>query len=214
MPLVLLPLPLKRDDLIVDVFKLGIAIRMLASFTRLAIRLQAVSRFLEHSRHRTIGHGMILSGEFIGQFCGALAGPSQRGLRMPASHRVHQRLQCRQKFWIRFGKQLAPPARPTNAICNRLTGMRGPMFQLALPCFDRIPCQPCGLGDHRNSAPSQGSCLAGRPLPAQALVHHRTDRRELLPNRFDRLRIMHAGTVSKNRDPSKTDFIKLLFRCS
>ena len=84
---------MEHDYLLIDMFKLRIAVRMLIPLPSLAVRLQAVTGFLEQCCHCLIRNGMILSRQFFRQYCCTLASPAQRRFRMPTGDRIDQLFQ-------------------------------------------------------------------------------------------------------------------------
>src|ERR1700691_5255153 len=66
------PLPL-----LAYVLKLGIVVRVILAFPRLAVRLQTVTGGIEQAGHRASADGMPLQAKFRGQFPSALASPTQ-----------------------------------------------------------------------------------------------------------------------------------------
>ena len=68
----------------IDVFKLGIALWMLASLSGLDYSLQAIVQIITQIGYFAISNPMALPVQFFGLLAGALAGPTQRRLRVPA----------------------------------------------------------------------------------------------------------------------------------
>ena len=77
-------------DSLGDVFKLGIPVRVLGSLARLAVRLKAEAGRLQQLSHLRGTHFKAIRLQRTRQGTSALAGPSQRGLRVPTGIRFHQ----------------------------------------------------------------------------------------------------------------------------
>lgn len=73
---------LKSPHVLIDVVKLGIAIRMRTAFTRLPIALQAVVQRIKQAGNRVVTNHVPLAPERIGQMTGTFAAPAQRRLRV------------------------------------------------------------------------------------------------------------------------------------
>jgi hypothetical protein len=81
---------LEGPYLVVDVFELGIAIRMGRPLKGLAIRLKTISQVLKHSSDSMMADTMALTDEGLGQIPRTLAGPSQGRLRIATCGRFDQ----------------------------------------------------------------------------------------------------------------------------
>jgi hypothetical protein len=101
---------LTSHHLAVDVLELSVAIRMRCTFPRLAIGLKAVARFLQKVGDRAVRHGMALMLKFLSQLAGALAGPTQRRLRVTSSRRIDQRIQGPLQPGVSLRQRLTPAA--------------------------------------------------------------------------------------------------------
>ena len=84
-------------ELLVNVFKLRVAVPMLRPLARLAVGLQAVTSPFEQRRDRAIRDGMPLPYQLRRQHGDALAGPPPQRFRMIASDRIDQRFERRQQ---------------------------------------------------------------------------------------------------------------------
>jgi hypothetical protein len=80
----------------VEVLKLGVAIRMLSSLQRLAVRLQAVTKVVKHPTHQLMTYPVARAPQFFGQLPQALAGPAQWRFRIAPRKRLHQQLKIPQ----------------------------------------------------------------------------------------------------------------------
>src|SRR5262249_43973399 len=101
---------LERQDDRVDMLELSVPIRMVASFFRLPVALQAVSRRLEQPAHGASTDSMPLSCKFRGQLRGAFASPPQWRLRVAARDWIDQAFQG--GLQLRIGFRSALSSRP------------------------------------------------------------------------------------------------------
>jgi len=96
--------------LLVDVAELRVAIGMLLALQRLGGSLQAEAVLPQQPAHRGRGHRVTLSAQFLGQMPQRLCRPAQRGHRVPAFVRLHQRQQRRDQIRVHRGGRLTTPA--------------------------------------------------------------------------------------------------------
>lgn len=100
-----------------NMFKLSVPIRMLFSYNRLAVRLQAVTRILQQSSYGRMTYGVSKFFQSLGEFPRALARPFQRRLRITAGGRFQKTFPSVQQPGISLlgclaaGPQASLPAR-------------------------------------------------------------------------------------------------------
>jgi len=75
---------------VVDVFKLGVAVRMARAFQCLAVSLQTVAHLFKQDADTDVADGMPLPGQLTGQVLQTLAGPAQCRHRIASGCRFHQ----------------------------------------------------------------------------------------------------------------------------
>ena len=135
---------------------------------------------------------MALPRQFLRQASRALAGPTQRRLRIAARHRFDQRLQRRQQRRSRSatsGRRPPPGRRTRVGLCRAL---RDRLVQFPQPSRNRRARQSGSMGHQRHSTPAQVSRLGRRPLPPPPLVHLGEQRLVLPSDPCDRLCVLHA----------------------
>ena len=186
---------MKRPYLRIDVFKLGVPVRMRASFPRLAVALEAVAGFLQQCSHGTVRDWMPLLREFVGQPSCAFAGPAQRRFRITARDRVDERFQGPNQLWVSRSERFATPSRSANSRCFAGSLSRR-QIQFLRPGGDCRPRQASGERNQRNAAPSELSRLGGSPLSAPSLVHLGSQHAILSSNLCDHLRVLHAAVIA------------------
>src|SRR5258707_482818 len=128
-------------SLLVDMFELGVAVRVARSFERLLVRLQAISELYKQLGHELVTHLMTLGLELRGENTDALARPSQRRFRISARDWFHQLLQIHQQRRI-FVDVLLPS---TSQLSDSANALRTPaclagmmqLLQFAFPSSDR-----------------------------------------------------------------------------
>src|SRR3990172_7676844 len=120
-----------------DVLKLLIAIRMIRTFFRFAIALQAVARSGQQPPHRARTDRMSLRGQFARQMRGALTGPAQ-GRRWVTTRRwLYQSFQSTRQVGVKFGLRLAPTAFSTYLLREGPARIGLTLGQLAQATADR-----------------------------------------------------------------------------
>ena len=165
-----LALGLGPSDLVVEVVKLGVPIRVLRAFFRLAIRLQRVAELVQQSVDEARTHRMAQGLQLDRQLADALRRPSQGAVvRRPGGDRLEQGVEVRQQRHVGVDAPLAAAARPTHT-AGVQRGVRPQFLQAA---SDPGPRQARRTGHHRNAAMSQGLRLGGGPQASRALVQHR-----------------------------------------
>ncbi len=81
---------LKALHLLIDICKLGLAIRVGRAFVTLAVRLERVPALLEEVIHTALGNPLPVLPQRRREFVRTLTRPQQRRLRLAPSHRIHQ----------------------------------------------------------------------------------------------------------------------------
>ena len=134
------------------------------AFLPFAHRLQSVPQAVEQATHRGRAHTPSLLGQRRRQFRAALARPPQRGCRVAARQRIHERFEGRQN--------------PRLVLLNSRTSRarRFTACDLAATLADRLPRQTGGRRHQRVAAIANRRRLGRCPQPATTLVQHRRDR--------------------------------------
>jgi hypothetical protein len=181
----LLLLRVHRDDwlttrerganLLVDVPKLRVAIRMVAALLGLSVALKAVPHGAQELRNLLMAERVPLCRQLGGQRPSALARPAQWGLGIAARQRLHQVLKSIWKTGVRFLERSAPPAGMSNP-----TRLQGRLVQFPDPLGNRHARQATRTADARYATAAHLACLAGRHHPTSTFVEVRPDQRELL----------------------------------
>jgi hypothetical protein len=166
---------LETSHLVVDVLKLSVAVRVLRSFTRFAVTLQAVIGRVQQPSHRRIADRMALIGQFAGQGPRALAGPAQWRFGITARDRINQSLECRQQLGIFLSPALSASARATQAVGDRLIRMRRLVGQLGSSFANRRGRKAGDCGEQLHTTPTDCYGLRRGPTSPQSLVHERSE---------------------------------------
>jgi hypothetical protein len=171
-----------------DVFKLGISIRMLFSFNRLAVRLQAVTCPLQQSSDGRMTYRVAEFLQSLGKLPGTLARPFQRRLRITASGRFQQPFQSVQQAG--FSPVDCCATGPDPSLPARRRGVS--LTQFANPVSDRAIRSARRLGHGGNSTPSQRERFHRRPTTTRAFIQILREVFVLRLNPFNDRCIRHA----------------------
>ena len=145
--------------------------RMDRAFLPLAHRLQSVPQAAEQATHRGRTHAPSLLGQRRRQFRAALARPSQRGCRVPARHRIHERFEGRQNARLDLLNSRTSRARSPNVARWWFTA-----YDVAASLAHRLPRQTGARRHQCVAAIANRRRLGCCPQPATTLVQHRRDR--------------------------------------
>jgi len=108
----------------VDVFKLGISVRMLRPLKGFGIGLKAVVELVQQVGHLAVSDTVALSLKLLRQATRAFAGPAQQRFWIPPRRWLHQGIQRLQDIRRMISQWLAPPPgcriRPTDFDTTRL----------------------------------------------------------------------------------------------
>lgn len=191
----------------IDVLELRVAVRVRCVFPRLPTRLQTVPFGVQQSSHRAGTRGVVLTGQFLGQSPRTLARPTQGGFRIAARRRFHQRIQSRHQLRVAFRERA--PTRPGTTSPRRFhLALVGGQFEFAHPRNDRDARHTRGLSHRTHSAPTHFARFAGRPLPAHAFIHFRSQQPKLPLNPCDDLCVLHAATMARSAQLTNTNLYK------
>src|SRR4029077_15788610 len=113
----------EASDLLVDMLKLSIAIRMRRAFQSLGVCLQAIAYLVQQLSHQTVADRVTTPAQFLGQFAHALASPAQRRLWVATAQRLDQVLQIPPQRRVLFGGALASPAGFADSSAGRQRGI-------------------------------------------------------------------------------------------
>ena len=163
-----------------DVLKLGVAIRVLGAFARLACSLQAVTGRVEQLTDQLRTDLVPLGLQLGGEAPHTLAGPAQRRLGIAAGRRLHQGLQVPEQRRVLGRSPLAPGPRPPHP---RRLGDRcsaGVLLHLTNARADGLAGQACGASHSADATVTERPCFCRRPTPPGQLVQHGTEGLELL----------------------------------
>ena len=195
-----LALSLGPSDLVVEIVKLGVPIRVLGAFFRLAIRLQRVAELVQQSVDEARTHRMAQGLQLDRQLADALRRPSQGAVvRRPGGDRFEQGIEVRQQRHVGVDAPLAAAARPTHT-AGVQRGVRPQFLQAA---SDPGPRHPRGPGHLGNAAMPQRLRLGGGPQAPRALVQHR---RQSFVLRSQSLFGIHTSRITPFRQTCSTYF--------
>ena len=188
------------SDLVVEIVKLGVPIRVLGAFFRLAIRLQRVAELVQQSVDEARTHRMAQGLQLDRQLADALRRPSQGAVvRRPGGDRFEQGIEVRQQRHVGVDAPLAAAARPTHT-AGVQRGVRPQFLQAA---SDPGPRHPRGPGHLGNAAMPQRLRLGGGPQAPRALVQHR---RQSFVLRSQSLFGIHTSRITPFRQTCSTYF--------
>ena len=168
--------PLKRNNLPVDMPKLGVPIWMAAALLSLAVALQGIPCVAQNIDHGARTDVMAQSPQFDGQLADALGSPQQGIFGIAGYGWFDQTINVAQKGRIRLDNLLAPSAGPANPTKGqRLTGL-----DFLRPAPNGQFGDSSRLGYQPNPAPTNIHCFGGTPEPptpfgqrgGQSLVLH------------------------------------------
>ena len=165
-------LGLERLDAGIDVLKLGIAVRVMASLTRLVVGLQAEAKPGQQAADQFVADLEAAPAQRFRQMALAPAHPQRRRLRVTAGGRGHQILQCCRQAWLLRRRPLASgtgAAHPSRLVIV-------PRRQFSQTSAD---CAPGHAGGHRRrryAAMARRLRLASRNQSTRALVKKRRQR--------------------------------------
>ena len=188
----------------VEVFKLGITIRMIRAFFRLSVALQTVARREQQSPNRAGTDRVPLFGQFTCQSRRALASPAQGRLGITTGRWLKQLLQCplqvRIKDYLAFASAtfLSHPLRRANLRSGC------PFRQFPQPFTNRIGRHPNGTTDRTNTPPSIGLGFRSSPLSTRSFVQHRYQRSV---DRFYALDC--SGSLHEHSKPPSQKYVNL-----
>ena len=195
----------------VDVFELGISIRMRCSLPRLPVPLQAVVRVQQQLGHRTRTDRMVLPRQLVGQTAGTLTCPAQRRLGITTRRGLDQGFQCSHQPGVGLCQR-----HPTAAESSHASGL-GHAFlfrqrQFTETCCDGRTRHTSGLSHRRNPTPAQFTRFRCCPLPPQAFVHLRFQRLVFRLNPCNDLCILHAHVIKYSAKWDNTNLFRLFVR--
>src|SRR6202040_4036987 len=115
---------LERVDLRIDVFELGIAVRVARALAGLLVRLQAEAQAAQQPPDQLLAGGKAALGQRAGKMALALADPQQRRLRIATDRRLHQLGERLQQPRFGLGFRLAPATCSPDAIGGRVLSIQ------------------------------------------------------------------------------------------
>jgi hypothetical protein len=151
---------------------------------------------------------MPLCRQLQGQCPSALAGPTQRRLRITPRGRIHQRLQGPYQRRVRILSRFATVARLTNTGWIRVTGRLATNLQLGQPSANCAGRDTSRLRHGLNATPTISLRLGRRPLATHTLVHQR---RKIAKSEFNPL---NRGCILHSRHDPQSRKSANLFPCA
>jgi hypothetical protein len=158
---------------------------------RLAVGLQAVPQVAQQPGHHTLAGAVPHPNQLRGQPAQALAGPTQRGLRVAPGYGLYQPLQVPQQGRVFSNRLLASTAFPTNTSASDQPRLR----QLLHAFSDSTPGYACCLGNRSGAAPTQNPGFRGRHQTTGSLVQHR---RQQFKSSLDHFDINHDQSIQQS----------------
>ncbi len=129
---------------LVDVFELGVPVRMVSAFQRLRVGLKAVLQLFQKRSDRRMAHGMPQGLQLLRQPPQAIGRPSEWRLRTPSGTGVDQRFKVAQEGGIPIRNLFPSPSRSLDP-SGGILGCFLPRLQLFEPGMDRPARHPGGL---------------------------------------------------------------------
>jgi hypothetical protein len=185
---------LKFLDLLVNMLKLGIAVRMRAPLKRLSVGLQAIAHLLEQCCDHAVAGLMSHPFQLVGQLAHAFGSPAQWRLRIASGHRLDETFQVRAKGLISVDGALTSStglASSARAIRRGLDLPRGQ--ELLAPTRNGGPRNPGGLRNQSGASVSKRKSLCANIEPQAPLVQQWSKQ---LVAFFDRLSL-HANSITR-----------------
>src|SRR5260370_28259241 len=137
---------LERIDLRIDVFELGVAIRVARTLAGLAVRLQAEAQAAQQPPDQLLAGGKAALGQRAGEMALALADPQARRLRIATDRRLHQLAERLPQPRFGLGFWLAPAPCTPPAIGRRVLSIaqfrHSPPNRAARNPGHRCTCRP------------------------------------------------------------------------
>src|SRR6266446_6313115 len=206
----LIPL-LELGHLSVDVFKLGIAVRVRLALARLAVGLQAVVELMEQVSHGPLTDLIAILPELLGQFPGTLAGPPQGRHGIAAGGRVHEQFERGEQSRILFDESFPPGPRtatPLHGECA--SGRLTLVLNLLNGVADGGPGHPGRLCQCGDPTMAQAHGFGRGPKPSYPLIEEGLEGFVLRPERGDDACVFHTPTEPKPVRNNQLIFSRLL----
>jgi hypothetical protein len=187
---------LKFLDLLVNMLKLGIALRMRTPLKRLAVGLQAVAHLVKELGYQAVAALMSAPSQFLSQLANAFGGPAQRRLRIASGHRLDETFQVGAKGLIRVSGALASPTGFANAARDLQRQWVLSSFQelFATRCYG-WPGNSGRLGNQSGASVPKSKRLCGNIEPQAPLIQQRSKQFIALPYQ----RRLHTNSITRQR---------------
>jgi len=197
-----LPTFLKGPNLFIDVLKLGIAIRVVGSFSRLPIGLQAIVHLMQKLSHGLMADGMPLVVQFLSQLAATFRRPFQGRLGVATGRGVEQLFQVAPQARIRLGQRFTTCSWLSHVLefFRALDQKERSLLKLLHPDQDGIARQAGGLRHGGDSTPADRGGFSRRPAPSGPLVQERGERLVFGTDLKNDLCIHHNGDYKNNPD--------------
>lgn len=167
---------LKTPHLIVDVVELHIAVRVLRTQARLAVRLQAVLEIVQHVGHQTVAYVVAQRPRLLRQTPNALRRPAQGRIGMARGRRLHQRLQIHHQSPVLLHRGLASCAERRvrsagSAACSSDCTSRIPrvIIERDMPVARSTNAMPPWLNAAAPMPPTAASSAPSAPAPKDGI---------------------------------------------
>jgi hypothetical protein len=180
---------------------------VLGALASLAVRLKTEAGRFQQLSHFPVAYFKAFRLERACQYTNALAGPSQRGLRITARIWVHQSIEGCHQSGLPVGARFPAATRSPLAIWWE----RIRIVEFADPVANSAIRNPRGDRDSRDSASSQRQRFTGGPTSPSSLIQVLSDVGELPSNPFDDVCLRHRPIMPVFRNSYYRTFGSLLF---
>ena len=163
-------------NLLGNIKKLRIPIRMFSAFARFSVRLHAIAELIQERPNSTLADLVALISQFLGQSCRTLAGPSKWRFRVATSDRINQLVKVPQQIRVAFRQSFTTAAGLSNAPrcfwgnCRRDTRL----VEIAQASVDSSARKSACLRDKRRSSPSKNHGIRNGTKPHGHFIQART----------------------------------------
>jgi hypothetical protein len=166
---------------------------MRRSLQGLAVALQAIASRIQQLRHGPCTDRVPLLRQLLREMTRALAGPSQRRLRIAPRQRGYQTIQLLTQLRVRLGQTLAATTRLAQSRSDFSIGIGISGRQFGQSLAYRVRRHPRRLAHCAHPAPAIGPCFGRRPMSACPFIQHRHKRSVLRLDLLYRGRNLHPA---------------------
>ena len=175
---------------LVEVPELGVPVGVTRPLQPLAVGLQAVPQIVEQLRYQAMARPVAHAVQLFGELPHALAGPTERRVRVAAGNRLDQALQIPEQGWVFGDRLLAATACLANASPSPSRPLR--LGKLLDPFSDDLPGHPGRPGHGRSPSPAQDKRFRCGHQPPRSLVQ---DRAKELESSLDGVVVNHDTSI-------------------